>query len=31
MIKNDMDVEFAKDKLEYIRTMREEDKRYENQ
>ena len=31
MIKNDMDVEFAKDKLEYIRKMREEDKKYEKQ
>lgn len=30
MIKNDMDVEFAKDELEYVRKMREEDKKYEN-
>lgn len=30
MIKNDIDVEFAKDELEYVRKMREEDKKYEN-
>ena len=30
MVKNDIDVEFAKDELEYIRKMREEDKKYEN-
>ncbi len=31
MIKNDIDVEFAKDELEYVRKMREEDKKYDNQ
>lgn len=31
MMKNDIDVEFAKDELEYIRKMREEDKKYDNQ
>ena len=31
MIKNDIDVEFAKDELEYVRKMREEDKKYENE
>jgi hypothetical protein len=30
MIKNDIDVEFARDEQEYIRKMREEDKKYEN-
>lgn len=30
MIKNDMDVDFAKGELEHIRRMREEDKKYEN-
>ena len=31
MIQNEMDVEFAKDELEYVRKMREEDKKYDNQ
>ena len=31
MMKNDIDVEFAKDELEYVRKMREEDKKYDNQ
>ena len=31
MIQNEMDVEFAKDELEHIRKMREEDKKYDNQ
>lgn len=30
MVKNDIDVEFAKDELEYVRKMREEDKKNEN-
>jgi len=30
MLKNDIDVEFAKDELEYVRKMREEDKKNEN-
>jgi hypothetical protein len=30
MIKNDIDVEFAREEQEYVRKMREEDKKYEN-
>jgi hypothetical protein len=30
MVKNDIDVEFARDEQEYIRKMREEDKKNEN-